>query len=119
MHRGSSECQVCKLWRALKSTVPPSTTEPTSASVLPPIPQEIPQEISEVLRLRELPPEQAETYESLRLRLRELPPEQVKRMLISHVRQCRKQQCAICVFCRKIARRARRGVAGGGRPKPT
>lgn len=60
-----AECKVCKLWRALINNSPP---------------QEIPQEISERLRLR----------------LRELPPEQVKRMLMAHVRQCRNRQCATC-----------------------
>ena len=85
-HRGSGECPVCKLWRALNSSSTPSAAEFASASVLPPVPQDIPQ---------------AETYESLRLRLRELPPEHVKRMLISHVRQCRNQQCVACRILRE------------------
>ena len=50
----------------------------TSQELPPEIPQPLRQEASKALRLR------------LRLRLRELPPGQVKRMLIAHVRHCRK-----------------------------
>jgi hypothetical protein len=69
-----AECKACKLWQGLQAV------EVKRAINNSPSPQEIPQEISE----------------SLRLRLRELPPEQVKRMLMAHVRQCRNRQCATC-----------------------
>ena len=98
-HRGFGECQVCKLWRALNT----SAAEFASASVLPLIPQEIRgEEVS--------PPE--EVSEALRLRLCELPPEQVKRVLISHVRQCRNQQCVACRILReRLAQRTSRQAA--------
>ena len=87
----SGECKACKLWRVLNNTATPPAAEFASASALPPIPQEIPEEASEALRLR----------------LRELPPAQVKRMLISHVRQCRNQQCIACRKLQRVAQRIR------------
>lgn len=64
--RGSDECQVCKLWRALNNTV-------TAAEQ---------QQLPNVARVRS--------------RLRELPTGQVKRMLLAHVRQCNNRRCEIC-----------------------
>ena len=98
------ECKICKLWRVLHDSRAPRAPSgpPANENELPLIPQElsqetpqetpqIPQEVSEALRLR------------LRLRLRELPPGQVKRMLISHVRNCRNRWR--CGTCRKVRER--------------
>ena len=81
--RGSEECKVCKLWRALQNSQTPrdapSSAEAASVSSPPLLP-------------------------SFRPRLRELPPVQVKRMLIAHVRQCRNRQCGTCHKMREYIR---------------
>ena len=72
----AAECKVCKLWHALDNS---SAAEP--AARLPPMLEETALEARVGL---------------VRTRMGWLAPEQVKRMLISHVRQCRNQRCETC-----------------------
>ena len=110
------ECKVCKLWRVLHNSRAPRAPSGSSTNVneLPLIPQDLPQELPLIpleLPHHETPQENPqipqEVSEALRLRLRprlrELPPDQVKRMLISHVRNCRNRWR--CGTCRKVRER--------------
>ena len=110
------ECKVCKLWRVLHNSRAPRAPSgsPTNENELPLTPQDLPQElplIPQELSHHETPQENLQIPQEvsealrlrLRLRLRELPPDQVKRMLISHVRNCRNRWR--CGTCRKVRER--------------
>ena len=86
---GPDECKLCKLWRMLHSSRPPSALHAAAffpAEIRgPPLPQETAGAVSER-------PDPV----AVRAWLRGLPPVQVKSMLLSHVRQCRNQRCEPC-----------------------
>ena len=79
---GPDECKVCKLWRMLDNSRPPCA-----------------QEVAGATNYRRPAPE------AVRARLRQLPPAHVKRMLLSHVGQCRNRRCGICRKLRSVRSR--------------
>ena len=91
------ECRICKLWRVLHNSRAPRAPSGSQEKELPLIPQELPQETQQSPQIPQ------EVSEAMRLRLRELPPGQVKRMLIAHVRHCRNSWR--CGTCRKVRER--------------
>ena len=106
------ECRICKLWRVLHNSRAPRAPSGSHANEneLPLIPQELPQETQQSPQIPQ------EVSEAMRLRLlRELPPGQVKRVLIAHVRHCRNRwRCGTCRAAREwLARRisSRQAVA--------
>ena len=107
------ECQVCKVWDALKGSLPPrspsdSVSEPAArartrsethaASAAESTAESTAESAAESLRRRQ-------DWESVRRGwLRELEPWLVKRMLLSHVRNCCDPQCNACHLLRERLR---------------
>ena len=84
---GPDECKVCKLWRMLHCSRPSGA--PSAAD------GQMPQGTAGAAIVRPDP-------EAVKAWLRGLPPAQVKRMLLSHVRQCCNRWCEHCRELREV-----------------
>ena len=113
-HPNTYPRQVCKLWRALHRTRLARASSAALRAAHAPHAPDAPQEAdaeggAEEEKARPEAPSLSLRPDpgAVRARLRELPPAQVKRMLLSHVRQCHNRRCETC---RKLRERIRSRV---------